>query len=491
MTQPIGIGDSRQVTCRFYEIFDYLPDAVVIVSERGEIESINSAGESLFGYKSSEAVGNCFSLLMPAMDRTAIMSPLQERGTPHAKYLRYGHEVTARRKDGSVFPADLGIREIDITGRRLLIAFASDLTWRKRADEERRRHLVLLKAQQEASRDGIMVLDENLVISSMSRRFQQVWKIEEDRQTTFDALLQHILPQLNNPTDFQLEIDRLVRDQEATSNMVIRLKDGRILDTFSAPATSSEGRYCGRIFHHRDITRNALAEEKTRALLSENRLLARRLINAQEEERKNLARELHDELGQSLTAIKTDATVIAHRSKDGLPEIHEAANSIVSVVSSIYDAVHSMMRRLRPPTLDDLGLVDTLHMSIANWRMRHPWIPCDLRLSQNLDNLGEAINIAVYRIIQESLTNVVRHATASRVLISVSREKENETYSNWIRLVIKDDGRGMPAARPLKSPDTLGLLGMRERVEILGGELKIESAADEGVCVTARIPLNE
>ena len=222
------------------------------------------------------------------------------------------------------------------------------------------------------------------------------------------------------------------------------------------------------------------AEARSRTLLAENRNLVHTSLTVQEVERKNLARELHDELGQCITAIQADAESIRELSGDGDTRIETSASAILDVSSRIYEVVHSMMQRLRPGILDDLGLVEALKDAIDAWQERNPYIDCLFNVSGDLATLGERINITVYRIIQECLTNITKHAQAGTVTIDLSRTTDR------LLLEIKDDGQGMDVSVPRSG---LGLIGMRERVESLGGEFNLDAREGEGLSITVMVPL--
>jgi len=222
-------------------------------------------------------------------------------------------------------------------------------------------------------------------------------------------------------------------------------------------------------------------EEKSRKLLAENRQLVHASLEVQEEERKHLARELHDELGQCITAIQADAELIRDNSAGRDDRIEASAGAILGVSSRIYDVVHSMMARLRPGILDDLGLVAALNDDISAWMRRNPGTTCRLNTTGQLDNLGERINITVYRIVQECLTNITRHARAGKVTIDMAGEVDG------LSIRIEDDGCGAPAT---VSHGGLGLIGMRERVDALGGVLKTGTEG-KGFLVEISIPLQE
>lgn len=236
----------------------------------------------------------------------------------------------------------------------------------------------------------------------------------------------------------------------------------------------------------REVTERKRAEEESRALLDENRYLIKKSLAVQEGERRHLARELHDELGQCITAIQADARIISERAPATDRRLATSASAILDVASHIYEVVHSMMQRLRPSVLDDLGLVDALGEEVDSWRSRNPGTRFDLQLEGELSGLGEEVNITLYRVVQECLTNIVKHAGASRVRIRLHGRNAGGGQDAAVLLVVEDDGTGMA----IQGPGTgLGLIGMRERVEGLGGRCVVESEPGKGTTVCITLPL--
>ena len=224
--------------------------------------------------------------------------------------------------------------------------------------------------------------------------------------------------------------------------------------------------------------RMALQQELAGAL-EENRRLSRSHVAVQEGERKSLARELHDELGQHLNAIKIDAVAIRDGGDHRAPEVIRAAGSIIGIVDHVHGVIRDIMRRLRPPGLDELGLQAAIEHCADGWRARFPQIEVSISFEGDFDTLGEALNITLYRLAQEGFTNVTRHARAHRVVLRLSRDAAIVTLS------LQDDGVG---SRLLRGSVGLGLVGMRERVESLGGEMTITTAPGEGFGIVACFP---
>jgi signal transduction histidine kinase len=235
----------------------------------------------------------------------------------------------------------------------------------------------------------------------------------------------------------------------------------------------------------REIQAREIAEARLGVALADNRQLAQENLRIQEVERKHLARELHDEFGQYLNAIKLDAVSIReHRA--GEPDFSiNAAVSIVRTVDHVHRAVSDMIGRLRPVGLDELGLVAAIEHCVDHWRQRLPDTRFALSVRGDLEGLSEPLNLTLYRLIQEGLTNISKHAHATRVEITLERIESADGDAGELRLVITDDGDGMES-----SPRTarFGLMGMRERVEMAGGTFVLESEPGRGLRFTAQLP---
>ena len=220
-------------------------------------------------------------------------------------------------------------------------------------------------------------------------------------------------------------------------------------------------------------------------VLRENKLLAHKYLDIQERERRELARELHDELGQGLNAIKVDAVNI--RQETGVKSfIHESAESIIKISSDIYKTVRDLTYRLRPVALDELGLETAIKYLIDSWANRdtgHKW---EYYPKGQLEGLSESINITIYRFVQEAITNIVKHADASNVRINIVAIAESQN-KNLVKFEVIDDGVGMNVGQ---GSSGIGLIGLRERIQAQGGVFEIISNRSEGGTVLrGSIPL--
>jgi glucose-6-phosphate-specific signal transduction histidine kinase len=234
-----------------------------------------------------------------------------------------------------------------------------------------------------------------------------------------------------------------------------------------------------------EIARRKSAEVQLAAALADNRRLAQQYVELQERERKALARELHDELGQYLNVIKLDAVGIRDDSQVQAA-VHRRASTIVENCNHIHGAVATLMRELRPTGLDELGLAAALEHCVETWRARLPGVSLRLYMAGEFTALPESITVTLYRLVQEALTNIAKHATATHVTVRLERVGADATNDDRIELAVVDDGIGTLPGVPTRG---LGLIGMRERVMTLQGKLVFTSSPGQGFELSAEIPV--
>ncbi len=236
----------------------------------------------------------------------------------------------------------------------------------------------------------------------------------------------------------------------------------------------------------REIKRRQIAEAQLEAALTDNRRLAQQYVRLQEAERKGLARELHDELGQYLNVIKLDAVAMRDGRLTGATSLHERAEAIVANCNHIHASLTSLIRQLRPVGLDELGLGAALEHCIDTWRPRLPDVRLDLELVGEFTDLTEAVTLTVYRVVQEALNNIAKHASAGEVTMRLQRTRGGEGLPDLVMVTIVDDGVGVDTKVPTQG---LGLIGMRERVAALAGRLEVKSTPGGGFELQAQIPV--
>jgi len=259
-----------------------------------------------------------------------------------------------------------------------------------------------------------------------------------------------------------------VRELEASLQRLARGEPDPALPAF---ALREFGRVARAIEHLADALREARAAQHA---------LARQLIEVQEEERRALARELHDEMGQTLTALSVTATHLARNATHLPPDaVAECAGELRRDLRTCGDQLRGMLKTLRPHGLHASGLAQTLRELVQGWRGRHTEIAFTLELPAALPEVDGTMALAVYRVVQEAVTNVVRHSGARHCTVRLILEAAT------LRLEVVDDGRGLPEGLRWHG----GLLGMRERVGMAGGELQLLPSSSGGLCLRAVFPL--
>ena len=229
---------------------------------------------------------------------------------------------------------------------------------------------------------------------------------------------------------------------------------------------------------HAQLQERSRSELKVQELLQHKSDLLQRLYTAKEDERLALARELHDEMGQTSTAIRTEVAVLQRIGRLH-PEADESVKRIAESAQHLSQMTRQMLHRLRPPALDSMGLEQALMSLCDNWQNSTQNV-CDLKTSALPEGLNDYACVTVYRIVQEALTNVTRHANAKHVRVQLTLNTQG------LNLNIEDDGQGMADTQAVHQG--FGLLGMQERVASVAGRMSISSKLGQGVRLAIQIP---
>jgi two-component system sensor histidine kinase UhpB len=234
---------------------------------------------------------------------------------------------------------------------------------------------------------------------------------------------------------------------------------------------------------------NSLARSLDQTM-EDNRMLCHRLMSLRESERKHIAQELHDELGSCLFALKAETSCILASATQAPPataDIIERTRAIDDLVHSVQQINRRILDTLRPIALEEVGLAAALRDLVDSWQTHHPATSWSLELrEEDVAALDETVSLVVYRVVQECLTNIARHARSTTAEISIRREPETAArHAQILRVIVRDNGRGLSG----KQRRGLGLLGISERVRELGGRVDIEGGPGRGVVVDTGIPL--
>lgn len=360
--------------------------------------------------------------------------------------------------------------------------------------ENMRRTERRLTAMVETTTDAILILDHEQKITLANQAAQRLFGYPQAR-LLHQPIEMLIPPRFQHAHHHHVEgfgkTGSSVKRMGGEANVVGMRVDGT---EFPIDASISHLREDGKPLYTvilRDITERKRAEQELRMSRVYLRNLYDNLQTIREEERKRIARELHDDLGQTLGAVRIDLTLLRNELPTDMPELEKSAALIDTLLLSAITSVRRISSDLRPRPLDDLGLVPALQMLAGEFSQRHN-IVCDVSAPSDDVPLPDDIASPLFRMVQESLNNVVKHADATHVRIELSLNE------NILSLTVADNGKGLRAADTQKA-DSFGLIGMRERAWAMGGSLNIRSAdvnrgADQisnGTTVCISIPLDE
>lgn len=358
-----------------------------------------------------------------------------------------------------------------------VLGISRDITERTRAEAALRRQKEILQTIFDHIPVMLNFIDSTGRAQLVNRHWEKVlgWSLEE-------AQARDLVPEFHpDPMDRQRVAEYISNPPPGWSEFKTRVRDGRTIDTAWALVALSDGT---RVGIGQDITERKRAEKVLEQYAARLQALSRRLLTVQEEERRHLARELHDEFGQILTTI----TLHLHAAKKlaggaALPRLEECA----TLLQQAGEQVRSLALELRPTMLDTLGLEATLRW-LAKHHQQRTGTPVQVVGHLSGAPLSAELAIACFRVAQEALTNVVRHAAARHVWVELSQDE------SVLELAVRDDGVGfdvLPTQERAAQRGRLGLLGMRERVQILGGSLDVESEPGRGTRIRASFPLSE
>ncbi len=474
---------------RYADLYDFAPIGYLTLDESGRILEINLTGAAMLGDERAGIIGKPFPARLAPSDSQLFFLYLNRvfHSTGGSNLVT---EVKIKRSGHSEYDARL--ESAPMTGTagqsRTCRMVMTDISEQKRATAILQQTLSAQEALLNTIPAMVFFKDMELRYTAVSPAFAKFFgrPVAEIRgKTAFDLVPRELAEDIQQLDHSIILSGKPFRDSE---RMFHNTKGKPFFLTASiAPYFGPDGKTAGLVGVSVDITAIKEAEQRSQDLLQQNRLLTQQLFSLQESERRHLARELHDELGQWLTAIQAEAEAICSSSTaEREPRICASAKAIGNSATEVQGVIRRILRRLRPSLLDELGLADSLQELAMQWRQHHPKIVCDLELDGNLGDLTESLNITLYRIVQEALTNIANHAHASHVKVWLRRVPGAASAPEHLLLTVQDDGKGMDPRLPVKG---LGMLGMRERVIASGGEFTSHTAPGQGVRIEIRLPL--
>lgn len=365
-----------------------------------------------------------------------------------------------------------------------VLAVVKDVTAQKLAEDSLRESEAFHRTLTDTVPVGLVVTDRDGVVTWSSPAFRELAGAASEEEVAGSPLSAWLDAGAGKPA---VENRRAPREADAAPSpreVRLRTRDGRTLwaDLVSAPLFRSDGGYSGAIVAVQDSTARRLASESAKKASERLKYLSRRIVEVQEEERRHLARELHDEIGQSLAAIYFRMQALL---KSTEPCPRDLIEDSAEIADRTMRTVRDLSLDLHPSLLDEAGLAETLRWYVDR-QVRGPGLDVELVVCPTLASLPGDLRSACFRIAQSALSNVVRHAKATTVRVQV------DARDGTLALVIRDDGVGFDPAMTLPratSGWSLGILGMQERAELLGGTIAFESSPGKGTTVRTTFPL--
>jgi len=456
-------------------------DAIISTDEARVIRTWNPGAERLYGYTAAEAVGKNIDTLILAPGAQEDVDAVARRLARGAAVVRY--EGTRVRKDGSLVEV-AGAASTMRNASGVLTGYTSivrDVTLRKRTDEALRQSEAMFRLLTENATDIVSrhAPDGTFIyVSPACRKLLDY----DPQELVGRSPYEFIHPHDAGVASRSANVFDLPNDYAVTFRF--RRKDGTYV-WFESLGRTIRGPATGAVTEiqavSRDVTDRIRVERQLRTQGEELRALARHLESVREEEHTAIAREIHDGLGQALTALRLDLSWVARKLPDASAAVRQKIGAMVALADETIEAGRGLVAELRPPILDDLGLAPSLEWYVHRFAkragLRCEWDPGPPRLLVD----GEVAVIA-YRIVQEALTNVARHAQAKHIAVALGEQ------DGVLTVEVRDDGRGI-SDDEARSPRSLGIVGMRERALVRGGALDVSRLPEGGTSVRLTIPV--
>jgi two-component system, NarL family, sensor histidine kinase UhpB len=464
------LGDSR-----YDAFFLNSPLAAFVVNGDGQVVSWNPAAAAMFGWSEPEVIGQ----RLPIVPESSWEEFTRLRAHVLAGNRLTGFEAIRQRKDGRKLAVRISAAPFRESNGRItgVLAMLEDLSITRSLERNVAETTRLLHTLVEALPVAVVVTDAEarIRIWNAAAAAMYGWTASEVvgkpvsviGSTTAGALLER-LASVHEPTQFPATI---VQD---------RRRDGS--EFTSAPAAAvvvDVERQLATMAVVRDVSAQVAAERAAIAASEELRALSLRTMRILEEERVRISRDIHDDLGQLLTAVTFELAGIKSRLDRDAPAA-ERLDAVADMIRRALESIRRIAADLRPPLLDSLGLPAAIQMEVSQFQER-TGIECNLSLPGEGLSVRDEAAMVVYRIVHEALTNVARHAAATSVDIRL-RQRDGTLF-----VEVRDDGRGIGTI----ARGSFGLIGMRERAASVGGELRIEPGRPRGTVVTLAVPVEE
>ena len=471
---------------RVVDLVESAMDPIVTIDEAQRILAFNAAAERAFGWPREAALGKPVEMLLPERFRERHRAHIDAFAKTGTTSRRMGAQtvLAALRRSGEEFPIEASISQHLESGERRLTVILRDITDRVRTQSQLVASEARLRGIVDTAMDAIITVDDaqRVVLFNAAAEAMFGFTKEEAIGLPLATFL---------PTRYRASHAEHVKRFGGESAPSRRMGESRIItglrrngEEFPIDAAISHLEEGDATFYT-VILRDVSARERALADLRQSKQELQELGAAseatREQEKSRIARELHDELGQALTMLRMDVAWCRANIPESAPGVAAKLDRMETLLKGTVAATRRISSDLRPLMLDDLGLVPALEWLVQNMSQRSG-IDCEFSTDDPTLALPPAHSTAVFRIVQEALTNIAKHARARQAQVSVRRD------SGAVRILVSDDGVGFATDDPRK-PESFGLLGLRERISLLRGTAAIRSARGSGTTIEVTLPV--
>jgi PAS domain S-box-containing protein len=475
----------KALTAAGLGIIESAMDAVITVDESQRILVFNPAAERVFRWPREKVIGQKLDMLLPERYRKVHEEHVAAfgRGDGHARGMGARTVLNGLRSDGEEFPIEASISRHEEDGQKRFTVILRDVTERLQAEERLARSEARMRGILDSAMDAIITVDERQHVVLFNEAAERVFGCP--RREALGAPLSWFIPERFRASHADYvrrfgETGATTRRMGAQTVVTGLRRNGEEFPIEASISQITEGGHKFFTVILRDVSERHRAERALERSREEVRSLAVAAGSAREQEMSRVARELHDELGQGLTSLKMDISWLREHVGGTSPEVKAKLAAIQVLLDGTVAATRRISANLRPLMLDDLGL-----MAAAEWQVQsfseRTGIAAELAMGDNLD-LEDPYATTVFRVLQESLTNIAKHAGATAVDVALDRE------GDLVTLLVRDNGKGFDTSEA-PSRNSFGLLGMRERVALLKGEVRVESKPGHGTSLEMRLPV--
>ncbi len=468
-------------------ILESMPDAIVIIDRDGQIVHANTQVETLFGYTPEDIMGRSVEILLPQHLRPGHeLQRLSYGEERNRRIMGLGHDLYGRRKDESEFPIEVMLAPIDNSTSWDVLVAIRDNTRQRKAQEALRNNEEKLRTLFELLPVGVSFLNKEGRVSELNSALEEILDIPRNQILSGKYQARRFIRADGSPmspSEFASTRARLEQKNIYNVETGIVKQNGEITWT-SVNAAPVKVADIEAAIVTIDITDRKKAEEALHKNRERLRVLSRRLVEVQEEERHAIARELHDRVGQNLAALTLNLNILRNQlSGEILEKIGTRLNDSVTLVNDILAITRSVMADLRPNVLDDYGLDAAINEYAERFTQRYGIRVITRTPVKAVPRLDPGIEMTLLRICQEALTNIARHAQATQAVLTLEFENDG------VLMMVEDNGQGIMSWQKVNQLGSHGLRIMRERAEAFGGSLKINSTYKNGTKVEVKIPL--